>query len=100
MSDDQLHSQPPADLDVESAFTWYEGQRPGLGSQFLAELSATFERVLDGPFMYEELRAGVRHAALRRFPYAVFFLVDGERIVVLAVLHTHRNPSEWQRRLE
>jgi hypothetical protein len=35
---------------------------------------------------------------LKRFPYAVFFAVEDEIIVVLAVLHTSRNPAEWQRR--
>ena len=40
-----------------------------------------------------------RRALLRRFPYAVYFTVDREELVVLAVLHVARDPSEWQRRV-
>ena len=35
MSSFRLISEPAADLDVIAAFEWYEGERPGLGSEFL-----------------------------------------------------------------
>jgi len=35
---------------------------------------------------------------LRRFPYIVYFAVEGDIIIVVAVLHASREPSEWQRR--
>ena len=33
-----------------------------------------------------------------RFPFGVFFFVEGDRATVLAVLHLHRDPSSWERR--
>jgi plasmid stabilization system protein ParE len=39
-----------------------------------------------------------RRALLKRFPYAVYFAVDNEIIVVLAVFHTSRDPESWRRR--
>jgi len=35
---------------------------------------------------------------LRRFPYAAYFAVESDVVVVLAVLHVSRDPAEWQRR--
>jgi plasmid stabilization system protein ParE len=32
------------------------------------------------------------------FPYAVFFLVLGDRVRVFAILHQHRRPSTWSKR--
>jgi plasmid stabilization system protein ParE len=49
-------------------------------------------------FGYQDLRLGIRRALLRRFPYAVYFAVDGDVVVVIAVLHASRDPAEWQRR--
>ena len=69
-----------------------------LGREFLGELRATYYRVVDGPLKYQPLRSGIRRALVRRFPYAVYFAVEGEVIVVLAVLHVSRDPAEWQRR--
>lgn len=98
MSAFQLISEPAADLDVIAAFEWYEGERPGLGSEFLDELGATYARIQDGPLRYQDLQAGIRRALLRRFPYSVYFAIDGELVVVVAVLQARRDPTEWQRR--
>ncbi len=94
----RLISEPPADVDVEAAFEWYENERPGLGLEFLDELRARYNRIADGPLKYQELRGGIRRTLLRRFPYAVYFAIEGDIVVVVAVLHASRDPAEWQRR--
>jgi toxin ParE1/3/4 len=94
----RLIAEPPADLDVEAAFEWYENERPGLGVEFLDELRGTYNRIADGPLEYQELRGGIRRALLRRFPYAVYFAIEADVVVVVAVLHASRDPAEWQRR--
>jgi plasmid stabilization system protein ParE len=83
--------------DVEGIVGWYEGERPGLGLEFLEELRATYAQVLLSPFGYQVLRSDLRRALVRRFPYAVFFAIEGDSIVIARVLHTSRNPGEWQR---
>lgn len=98
MSEYRLIAELSVDLDVEAAFEWYEREQAGLGVEFLDELRATYDRIGDGPLKYEELRGGIRHALLKRFPYAVYFAVEGDIIVVVAVLHASRDPTEWQRR--
>jgi hypothetical protein len=72
----RLVSDPCADLDIEAAFLWYEKQQSGLGLQFLDELRAVYNRIVEGPFTYPHLRSGVRRALLRRFPYIVYFAED------------------------
>ena len=51
-----------------------------------------------GPLDYQDLRAGIRRALLRRFPYAIYFAVENDTVLVVAVLHASRDPAEWQRR--
>jgi toxin ParE1/3/4 len=94
----RLISEPSVDLDVEAAFEWYEKEQAGLGVEFLDELRATYNRIVEGPLKYQELRGSIRHALVRRFPYAVYFAVNGDLVVVVAVLHASRDPAEWQRR--
>jgi toxin ParE1/3/4 len=93
-----LLSEPRADLDVEAAFAWYENERLGLGLEFLDELRAAYHRITNGPFGYPDVRSGIRRALLRRLPYAVYFAIDEEIVLVIAVLHVSRDPAEWQRR--
>ncbi len=94
-----IEAEPAVEADVEAAFDWYEVEEPGLGFEFLAELRAAYQRILDIPLGYQELRSGIRRALTRRFPYAVYFSIEGKTIVVIAVLHTARDPAEWQRRI-
>jgi toxin ParE1/3/4 len=94
----RLVAGPQVDVDVAATHQWYENEQPGLGLSFLDELRASYERIVAGPLQYQELRSGIRRALLRRFPYAVYFAVEGELIVVLAVLHAGRDPAQWQRR--
>jgi toxin ParE1/3/4 len=90
--------QPQSELDIEAATLWYEGQVPGLGSRFLAELNRVFLRIEENPLQFPQLENAVRRALLRQFPYGVYFLVDSEHIPILAVLHLHRQPSMWKDR--
>jgi plasmid stabilization system protein ParE len=94
----RLVAEPQVDLDIAAAFDWYEQEQAGVGREFLDELRATYDRVAEGPLKYPSLRSGIRRALVRRFPYAVYFAVEGEMIVMLAVLHVSRDPVEWQRR--
>jgi len=93
-----LVSDPRADLEIEATVHWYEREQSELGVDFLNELRATYDRIVKGPLKYQELRSGIRRALFRRFPYAVYFAIEGHVIVVLAVLHASRDPAEWQRR--
>jgi len=94
-----VEAESAVEADVEGAFDWYEGEEPGLGFEFLEELRAAYHRILEHPFGYRDLRSGIRRALTRRFPYAVYFSVEGETIVIVAVLSTARDPAEWQRRI-
>jgi plasmid stabilization system protein ParE len=95
----RLVSDPRADLDIESAFHWYEKEQSDLGLQFLDELRGAYNRIVENPLKYPHLRSGVRRALLKRFPYVVYFAVESPVVVVLAVLHASRSPAEWQRRI-
>lgn len=95
----RIEAEPAVEADVEAAFNWYELEEPGLGLEFLEELRTAYHRILDNPLGYQKLRSGIRRGLTRRFPYAVYFSIEGEIIVIVAVLHTARDPAEWQRRI-
>ena len=95
----RLVSDVASDADIEAAFEWYESEQPGLGLEFIDEVRAAYERILDGPLKYQELRSGIRRAITRRFPYGIYFALEDDVIFVIAVLDTARDPAEWQFRV-
>jgi plasmid stabilization system protein ParE len=87
--------RPAADQDVDAAYEWYERQQTGLGDQFLRSLGTTVDRIRVNPELYPRVRGVIRRAVLRRFPYLLFYIVEPERIVVIACLHASRDPETW-----
>ena len=47
------------------------------------------------PALYQRVRHDIRRAVLHRFPYGLFYLIDGDRILVLACFHLHRKPLSF-----
>ena len=97
----RLEIRQEAQEDILEAALHYERERPGLGFRFESELNHTLERVQEGPLHFPEIERGVRRALVRTFPYGVFFFEeeDDDVVTVLAVLHLHRHPNTWKRRL-
>ena len=94
----RLIVRPEAELDALEAASWYEGERTDLGTEFLDELRTTFSRVEEGPERFPVVFREVRRAILHRFPFGVFFIVESDRAVVLALTHLRRHPRAWQAR--
>jgi hypothetical protein len=50
------------------------------------------------PLAYPAVHGEARKAVLRRFPYALIYVVEGSDIVVLACYHHRRDPKGWRAR--
>lgn len=83
--------------DLATGFGYYEGQAKGLGERFLTAVGSAFDAIERYPQMFAQVHGEVRRALLSQFPYGVFYRVESKRVVVLAVLHTARDPSLWPR---
>ena len=85
--------------EVENAFEWYEQQRPGLGHDFLAAVEDVYARIAAMPTAHQVVYKDVRRDLTRRFPYGVFYRVHADRIEVVAVYHSSRDPAGWKSRV-
>ena len=89
---------PIAREELLDAMLDYESRAPHLGTSFLLRLEQAVESVREHPAAWPQLRPGIRHKLLPRFPYAVIYREDPDEIVVLAVMHMHRRPEYWKDR--
>jgi toxin ParE1/3/4 len=88
-----------AKRDLERAARYYEKQLPGLGRDFVAEIDRLLEWIAENPLLCQVVHREVRRAITHRFPYGLFYKTEQNTIVVIAIVHLHRNPSSWQKRL-
>jgi toxin ParE1/3/4 len=92
-----LISEPASD-DILSATQWYEKKRNGLGMEFTLHVEVCLSRIAQNPTQYQALSHNKRGALVNRFPYRIIYIIDGINVVVIAVMHTSRNPSIWKNR--
>ena len=60
--------RPEALADISEAYLWYEGQRAGLGEEFLQAIDERLAELSESPNRYRLVLRDARLAPLRRFP--------------------------------
>jgi len=95
----EIRLRPEVEGDLLEAANWYEQQRIGLGTDFLNAVAVTLSRISAFPSAYPTVYKSTRRALLPRFPFGVFYHVEDERVVVIAILHGSRHPRNWRSRL-
>ena len=88
--------RPQAEAELLEARGWYEPQRAGLGQTFTETVDQALASIVADPLAHPRVHGETRRALLRRFPYAVYFRVMTDEIVVLAVMHGRRRPQRWR----
>jgi plasmid stabilization system protein ParE len=95
----EVRLRPEAEQDLVEAAVWYEEQRPGLGQRFLDAAGAALSTASTSPRAFPVVHGSTRRTLMRRFPFAIFYQMEEERIVVIGVFHASRHPRAWRRRL-
>ena len=79
--------------DVESAYVWYEHQHAGLGAEFVRAVEAAIAAVLAFPDAYPVVHRDARRVLIQRFPFCLFYRLDGHGVILIACLHAARDPE-------
>lgn len=86
-----------ASQDLMDGASFYELQERGLGEYFLDSLFAD----IDSLSLYAGIHAIFFHdyhrSLAKRFPFAVYYKIVGDAVLVYAVLDCRRNPA-WTRK--
>jgi plasmid stabilization system protein ParE len=88
----------PAERDLEEGYRFYERQSPGLGAYFLDSLYSDIDSLAYYGGIHS-LVFGHHRLLSKRFPFAVYYRVLADDVVVTAVLDCRRNPSWIRQRL-
>lgn len=92
----ELRVRPRALSEIRQILQDYT--RLGHERSFLTELDRVFETLRAMPRRFPLVAGSLHRALVRRHPYAVFFRIRIEPVVVvLAVMHQRRDPATWPR---
>jgi|ERR1019366_2148414 plasmid stabilization system protein ParE len=89
----RLHALPEVSDDIAEAANWYRRERHELGSEFADAVYAFLEDIFATPLTRRLVYKDYRRGFMERFPYAIYYRVSRDEVVISLVFHTARNPA-------
>lgn len=88
--------------DIDDAIAWYEEQAEGLGMDFIARFNDARTFLQSSPLIYQKVESEFRKMRMKKFPYAVYFVVDESKrdILIVAVWHERKDIRKLTRRIK
>ena len=90
---------PDVEGEIQAAYQWYQQQTEGLGERFFTELDSALHLVALYPNLWPNFQLGFKRYLLPKFPYSVLYKRHRKDIFVVAVMHNHRHPAYWTKRV-
>ena len=84
--------------EFEDAAVWYNRRRAGLGAMFRSAVDQALVAASEAPNRFPQMNPYVRRVIVRKSPYSIFYVTEFERLVILAVFHSRRDPQVWRSR--
>lgn len=85
--------------DLDAGRRFYERQQAGLGDYFLDSLFSDIDSLLLYAGIHQKV-FGCYRTLSRRFPYAIYYRVESDEILVWRVLDCRQNPASIAERVK
>lgn len=96
----QIRFIPELEHDVIAGSVWYESKARDLGEEFTRLFYLCASEISCDPFIYQKVFGEFRRCLLRRFPYAIYYKVVGNEVVVFGFFHCIRDPRKISQHLQ
>jgi plasmid stabilization system protein ParE len=87
-----------AEAEFARSARYYNKQSAGLGDRFAVKVFAMCETIAMRPESFPILAENIRRAVMHSFRFVIHFIIEGDKIVILSVFHTSRNPEVLKKR--
>jgi toxin ParE1/3/4 len=91
---------PEADQEYAAEAVKYGEISRELGDRFYDEIEGLIAQIRERPQTFRAFDPPARRHLSMDFPFAVIYLDQPELVWIVAVMHLHREPGYWKRRIE
>ena len=95
-----IYFSPAAQLELDEAFAYLEGEETGLGYRFTTDVDEALRRIQIYPLAWHPLGRNLRRCHLKHFRYGVIYRIRGGQAEVIAIAHDSRRLGYWRDRLD
>jgi plasmid stabilization system protein ParE len=90
---------PAAAEEYLESCRYYSGIEARLGAAFSLSVESAIGRIQARPEMWPEIEEDLRRCLLKRFPFGLYYTVEDDFLLIVAVLHMRRKPGSWRGRV-
>jgi toxin ParE1/3/4 len=91
--------EPEAEAEIGKIADWYNQRNPVARLGFFNAIDSAFDLIRRNPEQYQIVYREMLRALVDGYPYALFYTVNENQIVVVSCFHTSRDPAAWHERL-
>lgn len=96
----RVEFHPAANAEFHAAAAYYEKEVPGLGEAFISEVERVVELIGAHPGIGNSIDKILRRVVLVRFPFAIVYRYESQKLSIVAVAHQRRKPGYWRGRAD
>ena len=90
---------PEALAEYQEAALYFADRQPGLERRYIASVESALKRIAESPRSFRSFDGDIRRCLTRVFPYSVLYSIESDHVLIIAVMHTSREPDYWRERI-
>jgi plasmid stabilization system protein ParE len=94
----RLEIAPEAESELEAAFAYYDERSPTAAAGFAQSFFALIEQLRTFPQSAPIVREKYHRALFAGFPWAAFYTIEEDLLLIVQVIHDSRSPESWVER--
>lgn len=90
---------PEALMEYEESTFYYSSVSNALAASFVTQIESSIKRIQRNPLAHATVWADVRRCLVKRFPYGIYYIIENDHFLIVAVMHLSRKPGYWENRV-
>jgi plasmid stabilization system protein ParE len=95
----KVRFNPEALDEYEDSALYYLKINARLAGRFVEEVEATVRRMRRHPLAYAAIEEDIRRCLVKKFPFGIYYTIEADYLLVVAVMHLSRMPGYWRGRI-
>jgi len=91
---------PDALEEYQESAQYYVSINPLVARRFVDEIEAAIRQMCKHPKAYTIIEDDIRRCLVKKFPFGLYFSLEADYLLIVAVMHLSRMPEYWKERIE
>ncbi|MEZ4879523.1 MAG: type II toxin-antitoxin system RelE/ParE family toxin [Chitinophagales bacterium] len=86
--------RPRALEELEDSLRWYGEKSKKVAENFKEAIKEKIESIKESPKQNPKKYKNYYEAKLKKYPFVIIYVVENERVLIVAIFHQKRNPKK------